>query len=111
MFVLMVFFMVSMTLAGEWVAVSTTLATVTAPSDRALSLVHHRIAQLPRDFLGLSLALVQLLVQLLLALFFHVVHVLLFKYTWRSTTHTSGPNENIQKAMWYMNKASELSST
>ena len=34
-----------------------------------------------------------------------------FKYTWRSTTHTSGPNENIQKAMWYMNKASELSST
>ena len=24
-----------------------------------------------------------------------------FKYTWRSTTHTSGPNENIQKAMWY----------
>ena len=34
-----------------------------------------------------------------------------FKYTWRSTTHTSGPNENIQKAIWYMNKASELLST
>ena len=34
-----------------------------------------------------------------------------FKYAWRSTTHTSGLNENTQKAIWYMNKASELSST
>ena len=77
MFVLMVFFMVSMTLAGEWVAICSTFASVTGARDCALSLVHHGIGQLLGHLLSLSLALIKLLVQLLLAFFLHTVHVLL----------------------------------
>jgi hypothetical protein len=32
-----------------------------------------------------------------------------FKYLWRSTTHIAGPEQNLRKAIWYMNKSIELS--
>ena len=31
-----------------------------------------------------------------------------FKYVWRSTTHIAGSEQNLRKAMWYMNKSIEL---
>ena len=31
-----------------------------------------------------------------------------FKYLWRSTSHIAGPEQNLQKAMWYMQKSLEL---
>ena len=76
MFVLVVFFMVSMTLAGEWVAVCSTFASVAGARDCALSLVHHGIRQLLSHLLSLSLALIKLLVQLLLAFLLQIFKVL-----------------------------------
>ena len=31
-----------------------------------------------------------------------------FKYIWRSTDHVAGCEQNVQKALWYLNKSSEL---
>ena len=33
-----------------------------------------------------------------------------FKYVWRCTTHADGNVANLQKAVWYMQKAMELCS-
>jgi TPR repeat protein len=31
-----------------------------------------------------------------------------FKYIWRSNDHGAGCEQNVQKALWYLNKSSEL---